>query len=431
MQQPLTYDSRYTRAEFINEHGLQSDELNKIAGELEQVNVTLEKLRETGEQGFFELPYDKKTRNRIEAQAEAVKERFDTLIVVGIGGSDLGARCLVQSLADSASDGVEIVFLGNPDPDTLHAKLKDINWDTTAVNAISKSGTTLETMSMFTLVREHLVKHLGDAHNEHVFVTTDPDQGVLYDLAQTFDYQILPHPLNVGGRFAVLSVVGLFPASCAGIDIKALLDGARQVADAHAKDGISHQAAEFAAIHYLAYTKRGQDIHVLMPYATKLDNLGAWFRQLWAESLGKIREGQHVGPTPVGALGTVDQHSQVQLYNQGPNNKVITFVEVENFDHETTVPETWADHDELGYMAGKSFQEIMHAERRGTADALVENKRPNGTITIPKINPQSVGALLYFYELAVAYMGELLEVDTYNQPGVEAGKVRAREILNG
>jgi glucose-6-phosphate isomerase len=427
----LTYDSRHMRSGSVNNYGLRIGEMNEIADELLEANNTLNTLRETGEQGFFDLPYDDESRQMVEKHATRVKDNFKTLIVIGIGGSDLGARCLLQSLKNHMSkDGVNVIFLGNPDPDTLHDKLKGVRWATTAINVVSKSGTTLETMSMFMLARQHMVEKLGENHGDHIFVTTDPDQGVLYDIAQEHDYQILPHPLNVGGRFAVLSVVGLFPAACAGIDIKALLDGARKLADEHDEDGISHAAAEFAAMHYLAYTKRGQDIHVLMPYASRLENLGAWFRQLWAESLGKIRDGEHVGPTPVAALGAVDQHSQIQLYNQGPNNKVVTFIEVDNFDRKTSVPETWSSHDDLAYMAGKSFEEIMHAERRGTADALAQNDRPNGTIGISEINPQSIGALLYFYELAVAYMGELFGVDAYNQPGVEDGKVRARKILS-
>jgi glucose-6-phosphate isomerase len=286
-------------------------------------------------------------------------------------------------------------------------------------------------MAVFMTLRQGLIDAVGAAaHREHVVATTDPsDASTLYQIAKDEGYAILPHPLNVGGRFSVLSVVGLFPTAASGVNIRKLLAGAATVEDERRMTGADSAPARYAANQFLSMTTKGRDIHVLMPYADLLHEFGFWYRQLWAESLGKLRDGKSLGPTPIAAFGATDQHSQIQLYNEGPDNKTVTFVEVESFRRSLKVPNVWASRKGIEYVGGLSFSEILHAERAGTEHALASHGRPSATLTIPKISEESLGALFMFFETATSYMGELLGVNAFDQPGVEAGKKEARRIL--
>ncbi|MFH1253536.1 MAG: glucose-6-phosphate isomerase [Candidatus Uhrbacteria bacterium] len=387
-------------------------DLAELKNKLQSADKKLKELRVSKEQGFFALPFAETNRRFIEAKAKMVQKKFKRLIVIGIGGSDLGARAIHQALP---SKKMELVFLSNPDPDTI---AKDLGfsaeeWKITAINLVSKSGTTLEPLAIFFIARARMIKALGVIEQaKHIFVTTET-KSPLATWAEKQKYEILPHPQNVGGRFAVLSIVGLFPAACGGVDIKRLLAGAQSVDYA--------EAAKFAALQYLNYQK-GRTINVLMPYSDRLSRLPFWFRQLWAESLGK----DGFGPTPIAALGAVDQHSQIQLYNDGPNNKTVTFIEVEKFSSSLRVSKSLPD---LEYVVDKDLADLLHAERKGTAMALTKNKKPNATIFIPNISPEALGALFQFFMVATAYAGELFGINTYNQPGVEAGKKETRKVL--
>lgn len=388
----------------------------------------LEAVRIREEQGFFELPFDAAGVRAVEKLAKRLQEKFDRLIVVGIGGSDLGARTIWHALGEKK---MSLEFVSNPDPETLYHVLAATDWSRTAINVISKSGTTLETMAIFMTLRDALIKAVGEtAHAAHVVATTDPsDASTLYQIAKDEGYAILPHPLNVGGRFSVLSAVGLLPAAASGVNVRRLLAGAADVEAERRMHAEESVPARLAANQFLSMTKHGRDIHVLMPYADLLHEFGFWYRQLWAESLGKVRDGESVGPTPIAAFGAIDQHSQIQLYNEGPDNKTVTFIEVESFRRSLRVPKVWGDKQGIGYVGGLSFSDILHAERAGTEHALASNGRPSATISIPKISEESLGALFMLYETATAYMGELLGVNAFDQPGVEAGKKEARKIL--
>lgn len=424
--------------------GAAREQLKRLNTKLDRAHHKLYRLRKTEEQGFMDLPYDTQTAGMIERLAKRVQTDFDNLIVLGIGGSDLGARAINRALVPlsqygtsckggklaprKAGQGVRLFFAGsNTDPDSLSELLEHLDLRRTAINVVSKSGSTMETMSAFFVIREELIKKVGKTkHRNHVFATTDISGGILQTIAEDENYTIIPHPLNVGGRFSVLSSVGLFPAACAGINIRKLLAGARSIEDEHRR--LRHQcpAAQFAGLHFLADEKRGQNIHVLMPYADSLKEFAFWYRQIWAESLGK----DGLGPTPTAALGATDQHSQIQLYNDGPGDKVVTFIEVEQFRSNLAVPRSFTKIDQIKYFQGRNFKDLIHAERLGTAKALTRSGVPNGTIHIPKISPETLGALFMFYELATAYMGELWQINTYNQPGVEMGKKLAKQILS-
>jgi len=238
-------------------------------------------------------------------------------------------------------------------------------------------------------------------------------------------------PDGVGGRFSVLSPVGLFGAAMIGINIEELLAGAAAM-DKRCSAATFEQnpAAQSAAVQIGLYRK-GKVMSVMMPYAAALRDVADWFRQLWAESLGKTRaDGSHVGPTPIKALGVTDQHSQVQLYRDGPNDKVFTILAVEDFGIELPIPNAPAGVAGLEYLAGRSMAELMHAEERATVWALARlSQRPTARIVLPRVTPHAVGQLLYLLEVQTSVAGKMLGIDTYNQPGVEAGKEAARALM--
>jgi glucose-6-phosphate isomerase len=382
----------------------------------------------SGHAGFFSIPDLKKDLAATKKLANAVAKEFRELVVIGIGGSDLGARALLRAL-QKEGQGMRVHFIGaNTDPDEIAALLARIDLRKTALNVISKSGDTIEPMSTFLYLREQLIKKVGHKkHARHVVATTDAKNGTMRQIADREGYRTLPVPANIGGRFSSLTTVGLFPAACAGINVTALVAGAaeeRSSFDATKADECG--PLSFAALQYDACRDRNQCISVIMPYADGLKDFGDWFRQLWAESLGKKldRNGQivHRGMTPVAALGATDQHSQVQLYVEGPADKTVTFVEVKKFSSKLSVPNPYPDIEGVAYMAGHSFQEIIHAERAATALALTRGGRPNGTVVIPSLDAKSVGSLLFFFMIATAAAAELLDVNAYDQPGVEGGK---------
>ncbi|MGE5612421.1 MAG: glucose-6-phosphate isomerase, partial [Bacillota bacterium] len=360
----------------------------------------------------------------------------DVLVVLGIGGSALGNIALQSALnpwtynlqSDRTRPGPQLLVLDNVDPDEIRAVVDLITpkLKKTIVNVISKSGETAETAAQFILFRDLLEKKLGKRYKENVLATTDPKGGTLRDFCKAEGYRTLEVPEGVGGRFSVLSAAGLFSAAMCGADIEAVMQGAIEM-DKRVKDGdvMANPAAMIAAIHYLLLQK-GKDISVMMPYSTSLYHLADWYRQLWAESLGKQnglkKKSIFTGQTPVKALGTTDQHSQVQLYREGPNDKVITFLEVERFEQKLTIPESMKQVEAIKYLAGSSFQTLINSEKLGTEYALLESQRPTTTVLFPRISAETIGQFIYLYEVATSYMGALLEINTYDQPAVQLGK---------
>lgn len=373
--------------------------------------------RQAKEQGWM-TPTKPSVVKGLLTHAHRVQKRTPGgLLVIGIGGSDLGARALWQALgAPEDGHGSWLYFLSNPDPEYIASRLAHAEeWlGESSVVVVSKSGKTLETMAIFSLVLERLKTLRGDAHREQVYVITDEDENPLHTFAKQERYTVIPHPLNVGGRFSVLTSVGLFPAAVGGIDVNGLLKGSKDKT-------LVQSAKRFAALHVAGMEARGQSVHVLMPYADSLSMIGMWYRQLWAESLGK----QGKGPTPLAALGTVDQHSQMQLFMEGPNDKIVTFLSVAKPRIDLRVPATPLQTG----LGGKWLSQIMQASLEGTASALAQQERPNGTILLSSVTAQSVGALLQWYMIATAYMGALMRIDAYHQPGVELGKRETKRAL--
>jgi glucose-6-phosphate isomerase len=415
--------------------GAADGEREALARSLEPVKARLMEGWKGGKIGFFGIPELSDDLATVRRAAKDVAKSFSDLVVIGIGGSDLGARALIRALGTEGK-GIRVHFIGaNTDPEEIAALLARVDLRKTALNVISKSGDTIEPMSAFVLLRDKLIRKVGrERHRRHVIATTDPSTGTLRQIADREGYRTLPVPQRIGGRFSALTTVGLFPAACAGIDAAALVRGAKAERDAFARTpaGVSGPML-FAGLQHAAYARRGQRVSVLMPYADGLKDMGAWYRQLWAESLGKKRSRSgmvvHHGMTPVAALGATDQHSQIQLYNEGPADKVVTFIEVDSFRKDFVVPNPFPDLEGVAYMAGHTFEEIIHAEREATALSLAKNGRPSGTIHIPAIAPGAVGSLMMFFMLATAAAAELLDIDAYDQPGVEEGKKAMYALL--
>jgi glucose-6-phosphate isomerase len=449
---PKWQSSMAVRLDFANvmserlgkKQGLAASQINALKPQLGEADRSLKLKRTTGKLPFYDLPYNKKHLSEILPTARAAKGKFDAFLVLGIGGSALGNLCLHSALnhfhhnelSPKQRKGFPKIYVpDNVDPDRLSALLDVVNLKKACVNVITKSGNTAETMAQFMLIVDRLTKAVGKKNlSKHLIVTTDKEKGNLRDIARSLSLMTFEVPDGVGGRFSVLTPVGLLSAAFSGIDIEELLAGAAAMDKRCLNSDVwANPAMMFAALTHLAATVQKKSIHVMMPYSNRLYLLADWFRQLWAESLGKKlnrkNRAVHVGPTPVKALGATDQHSQVQLYVEGPFDKLVCFVRVENFDRDIKIPKLFGDKDGIAYLGGKTFGSLLNAEQTATEVALTENERSNMTLHVPAVNAFTLGQLIYLLESATAYAGELYNIDAFDQPGVEAGKVATYALM--
>ena len=284
-----------------------------------------------------------------------------------------------------------------------------------------------ETAGQFMIIRRMLLDKLGtDGYRTRVVATTDPERGTLRNIAANDGLPSLDVPDGVGGRFSVLSAVGLFSAAMCGIDIDSLLAGARDMdTRVSSEDFYRNPAAINAAIHHEFYN-RGKRISVMMPYSYALKDLADWYRQLWAESLGKANDltgnQVNIGPTPVKALGTTDQHSQVQLYREGPNDKLFTFLQVNNFETDLRIGPAPDTAPELAFLAGADLSRLLNSEKKATEYALLQSRRPCLTVIFDRVNAYAVGQFIYLFEVTTSLAGALFDINPYDQPAVELGK---------
>jgi glucose-6-phosphate isomerase len=423
--------------------GIDPQRLAELGERFREVHADTARRREEGELGFFALADDDELVGAIETFAEGPGQAFENIVVLGIGGSALGTVALRSALLDPywnelSGEGREffprLYVLDNVDPATLTAFLGRVDLRRTLFNVVSKSGGTAETMSQFLLVRERLAEEVGENYRRHFIFTTDPEKGVLRRLAREEGIAALPVPENVGGRFSVLSAVGLLPAALVGIPVRELLEGARQMTARCDAPGLrENPAGLFAALQYLAATEADAPIQVMMPYSDRLRDLADWFRQLWAESLGKqrTRDGSevHVGPTPVKSLGATDQHSQVQLYIEGPFDKTIAFLVEREREGDLEIPHAYGEIAELGYLGGHTFGELLDAEMRATEAALTLRGRMNMTLEVERVDAAALGGLMMLLQIATVYAGGLYDIDPLDQPGVELGKQLTYAIM--
>ena len=431
------YWKNTTDAVVGSEHGITAGDMDRIEPRIIRVHAEILQQISAGELGYAKLPENVEYRSAVKSLVERYRDNTTDMVILGIGGSALGNVALQSALnpvtynllSDKKRSGPRLFVLDNADPaliaDTLNFLKRRLA--TTLVNVISKSGQTAETAGQFMIFREALRKKLGDAFAERIVATTDMQKGTLHEIAKQDGYAMLPVPDDVGGRFSVLSPVGLFSAAMCGIDIDALLAGAKQMKDRiEQADWRENPACMLAAVKYLATNEKNKPMHVLMPYSNRLYLLADWYRQLWAESLGKRfdLDGREVfvGPTPIKALGATDQHSQVQLYREGPNDKLTIFLETAKHTADVRIPDVFSDVQGLGYLAKVKVSKLLNAEKQATEYALAVSDRPSVTIKFPQITPESVGEFIYLYEFVTSLCGRLFNVNPYDQPAVELGK---------
>jgi glucose-6-phosphate isomerase len=433
----LTINYRNAMAAAVGpEHGVSDAMLDEIAPVVAEQHARLRAEHAAGGQRWMDLPSDTALAAEIEAFAAEARTQYRDFILVGIGGSSLGAIATVQALAHpfrnvlppEARGGPRFFVLDNPDPEKVAATLETVDLASTLVNVVTKSGQTAETMANFLAVRQALEAAVGPENaRQQIVATTDPTEGLLRALADQEGYRTFPVPPGVDGRMTVLSAVGMLPAAICGCDVDGLLAGARAMRAGTATGDVRQNPAYLlAALCILADTRLDKSILVTMPYADALFGLSDWFRQLWAESLGKrlslANEVVFTGQTPIKALGAIDQHSQIQLYTEGPNDKLISLIAVGEYRAQVVIEGVPTGIPELEYLQGAELGQLLQREQLATAWALTQAQRPNFTIEVPTVDAAALGELFYLYELQTVMGGALLNINPFGQPGVEAGK---------
>ncbi|MDQ2049966.1 glucose-6-phosphate isomerase [Natronolimnohabitans sp. A-GB9] len=399
--------------------GVSRESLERLDDQVADAHERIETGMANAEHGYEALNLPQRTdpdeiRRAVEPVADA-----DALLTVGIGGSALGAATITEALADESD--TEAIYLDNVDPEWITAHLERLPLENTAINVVSRSGTTAETLANFLVVRDAF-ESAGVDWTERTIVTTG-ESGPLRDLSERHDLPSLKVPDGVPGRFSALSAVGMVAAAVCGHDLEAFLSGAAAEAETLTGSLFDCPAYAYGATTY-ALDQRGAGVNAMVPYAESLETYAEWFAQLWAESLGK----DDLGQTPVRALGVTDQHSQLQLYRAGPRDKLVTFVSPGSFD-DRPIPET--DVEALSYLGDSTLGELLEAEFEATEASLAAAGRPNVRIELDGVDEYELGGLLYGMEAATVLAGELYGVNTFEQPAVEWAKKATRGLLGG
>ena len=441
----VTVDFNYMMEKSLGDKGIKDSELKAISGKAADAfnYVNNNRGRDDLFMGWTELPYN---QNEIVADildtAAKIRKKFKYFVVLGIGGSALGPIMVFNALKhlhynelpDEKRNGPKFYVEDNVDPVRMQALLDVIEPEKTCFNVISKSGATSETMTQYLIIAD-ILKKKGINLPDHLIFTTDASRGNLIKIDNSFGGKIKKYvlPDGVGGRFSEMCPVGLLPAAVLGIDIKEILSGAAYMDKLCSKPEIGENPALACAVLQYITMKQGKNINVLMPYSDNLKLMADWYCQLWGESLGKAVDYDgnvvNAGTTPVKSLGVTDQHSQVQLYIEGPYDKVITFISVEKYGCEMPIAHGCEDIPDVGFLGGHTMQELIQAENKATAYALMRAGRMNYTIRVPEVSAYTLGQLMYLFELQTAYTGALLNIDTFNQPGVENGKKATFALL--
>ena len=399
------------------------------------IHAHIQEMRRSGTTPFYNIVFSENGLRPILDIAKRVRDEYANLVVLGIGGSALGARALHQalnpphhnSLPREKRSGTRLFVADNIDPTSFGGLLDHLDLSQTLFNVVSRSGETAETLAQFLIVRERLERVVGARFKEHLLVTTDAEKGPLREISRAEGFLTLALQPGIVGRYSVFSAVGLLPAAATGIDVRALLAGAREMADRCARADLWKNPAYMnGALHFLAERKKRKRICVLMPYSDSLAGVAEWFCQLWAESLGKERningKPAIAAQCPVRALGATDQHSQLQLYMEGPDDKMIDFIRVERPSAAVEIPRLYGDKPDLAYLGGHNLGALLRAEQTATEMALTRKGRMNATIILDSINPETVGQLLFMFQLQTVFAAGLYGVNPFDQPAVEGGK---------
>ena len=426
--------------------GIDKKEIMKYKEQVENIHKELHRRAEKEDDfvGWLELPskYDKKefkriqtAAKRIKKSAKKIKKESDILVVIGIGGSYLGARAVIEALSSSFYNmqtlkqrkNTLVLFAGNNlSPNYINDLIEVIGDKDFSINVISKSGTTTEPAIAFRIFREILENKYGiDEARSRIYVTTDKEKGALKTLAKSEGYETFVIPDNVGGRYSVLTPVGLLPIAVAGIDIDKLMDGARtaqlKYEDANLKYNACYQYAIVRNILYKLY----KNTEILVNYEPKMHYFTEWWKQLFGESEGK----DQLGIFPAGVDFTTDLHSMGQYIQEGRRNLFETVIRIEKSSSDITIKEEEDNLDGLNYLAGKGLDFVNKKAMEGTIDAHVSGDVPNIVIELPKLSEETVGHLIYFFEKACAMSGMILGVNPFNQPGVEKYKKNMFKLL--
>ncbi len=448
----IRFEYENTLAEAVGQDGLTPAELDtKTAADAVQA---FRGRVDSGEVGFPKLPDDNATAQAVAEFAASLRDDISDVLLVGIGGSALGPYALDIALrgpypvqhppagakprkhgaGSTASRGPRLVVLDNIDPGLVAAALDRLNPRRTAVCVTTKSGSTAETISTFLIVREWMLKALGKQARARIIAITDAHKGDLLAIAKEEHYPLFFIPENVGGRYSVLTPVGLVPAALIGLDIRRLLRGAKEAnASCWSREWGENAALQAAVVHHALDIRHGKHIGIVFAYSSYLWGAAFWYRQLWAESLGKAvdRQGQRVatGQTPIAALGVTDQHSQLQLYMEGPADKMFTFWGVERPRVDLRIPADLKEYDACRDLGGKKLEQLVRSEFLATQAALTSAGRPNCRWMLPKVDEQTIGAFFQILEFQTAFAGELYGINAFDQPGVELGKKMAYGLM--
>ncbi|MBO5223847.1 MAG: glucose-6-phosphate isomerase [Clostridia bacterium] len=430
----LRFDYNNMMTSYVGEHGVNPDCIDADKEVIASAFKTVMDNRGKGWQEWCDLPYaSEEYLDEMISYCGAIGKKAESFVVFGIGGSALGPLAVATSLIHlhhnelpaSKRKGPKLYVEDNVDPERMSALLDVLDLKTAYFNVITKSGETSETLTQFLILYNMLKKELGvEEAKKHIIVTTTVGKGTLYNISAKEGFKVYDVQKGVGGRFSVLSPVGLVTFAAMGMDIKAMLKGAATMAEASANGDIYKNPTLMSAYLKWVSMKQGKNISVLMPYADGLKYMADFYCQIWAESLGKEVDvtGKviNAGQTPAKALGVTDQHSQVQLYTEGPFDKVVTFIAVDEYRSTVTIPHD--DVDACDFLKGHTMNELINAERKATEFALMKAGRSNFTIYLPVVNEETIGELLMYFMYDTAFAGALLNIDAYNQPGVEEGK---------
>lgn len=431
----LRFDYNNMMEAAIGKEGFAPAVFTKNAAKIDAARRDVLSKRGKGWQEWCDLPFAPAEEiDELISYCGEIGKKADSFVVLGIGGSALGPLSVASALLHlhhnelpkEKRNAPKLYVEDNVDPERMAALLDVLDLKTAYFNVITKSGETSETLSQFLILYAALKKALGNEEaKKHIIVTTTIGKGTLYDVAHAEGFKIYGVGQGVGGRFSVLSSVGLVPFAALGLDVKAMLAGAAAAAKAAEEEDVQKNPALLTAFLQVEAMKRGKNVSVLMPYADSLKFMADFYCQLWAESLGKAVDLKgktvHTGQTPAKSLGVTDQHSQVQLYTEGPFDKVVTFLAVDEY-RTTVVISDDKDVQACDFLKGHTLNELIDAERRATEFALKKANRMNFTVYLPNVCEETIGELLMYFMYQTAFAGALLGIDTFNQPGVEEGK---------
>ena len=427
----ITLDLRRALRLLSTQEGVSAPDLGaleELRSRAPDVAQKLIELQETRTVGFARLDDEEWQTAQTVARAAELQSLGDNMLMLWIGGSALGARVIRDALVSEGMSDQEdrrLFILDTLDPERVGAVLTKLDPASTVVAAISKSGGTLETVSLLKVVQSWLKSARPSDWAERITLVTDSKRGKFREIAGRLNLSPLSVPSDVGGRFSVLTSVGMLPAAFLGLDVGAFLAGARESGsfETVAED----PAWDYAALHHL-WWEAGASVSALMSYSDRLSSFGGWFQQLWAESLGKVSsDGRELGWTPLALRGPADQHSLLQLLQEGRRDKLVTMLRIKDAPSSLSIPATLPDLGED--LDGLDLSEVLRAEEAGTGAALVESGRPVVDLNVARLDAFHLGALFFFFQRAVAYAGLLCEVDPFDQPGVEAGKRYASALL--